>query len=866
MPVTNIDITDVDHEARITTNESSITTLNGTVSGLSTAVNNPTTGLSATYTLANGHTTQITTINGTLVTLSSNLSNLTSDVATNTSDIGTLQSDLTTLSSTVSGITTDISDLQTALDNVSLNTTGFQNQVDSTYLFNEATITFTIQPTTTSYNIFQDSVKSSITTSKSIVLPNVTSPYFIYLDSNNTLQYLSSFDITLIENKVYVAVIYWNAVQGKALFVGNERHEASMSWATHYYLHTYEGSRYQSGFALNNFSINGDGTSNTHSQLTTDAGIFSDEDIVHNMIASPQIPILYRIGTEWRRKTADNYPFIGDGQEGFTGTGRICYNELVLGSYQLTEASNNHHVLVHYFVTNDITNPVIGILGINEYSPVSEAREGANTEIASLTGLPFTEFVAIGTVIFQTSDSYTNLYKTRTVSTDLGENYVDFRTSTVLNISSGVGDHSLLSNLDKDTHLHYLTNGRGDVRYGSLTQTNTNTSDIGTINTTLSTHTSQIGTLTSDLSTLSGVVGGHTTSIGTLTSDLGSLTTTVSGHTTSIGTINTTLTSLDGRVTTLEGGAIPSHKTTHENGGADELALDASQITGGNITLARNTLLTRGGFLTSDDGTTVTERVMTGIGIKRVLGVYPAVGGNTLNYMTLGDLIIAQREYFLYEDFTGATTAGQNNWVSVVSGAGSAVTIATQPIQDDRRHGVMTLSTGTNASGRCSYHNGLTHFIYGNNGALYFDVTCYVPILSTATQEFTLELGLGDNTGATANQTNGIYFKYDRTVSANWIIVCSNGGTRTSTITSIPVNATNWTYLRIVVDTTTDIVSFYIDTTTAGSINTNLPTPTTAIMGNLFKIRKTVGTTARLFHIDSVYQWHYRTNSLAWGA
>lgn len=90
MPVTNIDITDVDHEARITANESSITTLNGTVSGLSTAVNNPITGLSATYTLANGHTTQITTINGTLVTLSSDLSNLTSEVATNTSDIGIL--------------------------------------------------------------------------------------------------------------------------------------------------------------------------------------------------------------------------------------------------------------------------------------------------------------------------------------------------------------------------------------------------------------------------------------------------------------------------------------------------------------------------------------------------------------------------------------------------------------------------------------------------------------------------------------------------------------------------------------------------------------------------------------------------------
>lgn len=852
MPVTNIDITDVDHEARITANEDSITSLNSSISSLSSAVNNPTTGLSALNTTVSGHTTSIGTINTTLSSHTSSIDGLLIDVAQNTSDIGALQSDLNTLETTVSGhttsigtltsdvstlnstvsghttaisgITTDISNIQTSLENVSLNTTGFENQVDSTYTFDEGTRTFTIQPATTNYNIFQDSVKSSITTSKSITIPDVTSPYFIYLDNTNTLQYLSSFDITLIENKVYVAVIYWNAVQGKALFVGNERHEASMSWATHYYLHTYEGSRYQSGFALSGFSIDGDGSSNTHSQFVADAGVFSDEDIIHNMIASPQIPILYRIGTEWRRKTPDNYPFIGNGQEGFTGTGRICYNELVTGSYQLTEVSNNHHVLIHLLATNDINYPVIGILGINEYSPVADARAGANTEISSLTGLPFAEFVLIGTVILQTSNSYTNTYKVRTVSTDLGENYVDFRTSTVLNISSGAGDHSLLSNLDKDTHLQYLTNGRGDARYGSLTQTNTNTSDI---------------------SALSATVGGITTSI---------------------GTINITLTSLDGRVTALEGASLPLHASTHQNGGADELALDASQITTGNLTLARNTTLTRGGFLTSDNGSTIVERTMTGVGIKRVLGVYPAVGGNTLNYMTLGDLIIAQREYWLYEDFTGATTAGQNNWVAVASGGGAGVSIATQPLQDDRRHGVMTLSTGSGASGRCTYHNGLTNFIYGANGALYFDMICYVPILSTATQEYTLELGLGDNTGAVADQTNGIYFKYDRTISNNWIIVSSAGGVRTSTITSIPVQATNWSYLRMVIDTTTDIVTFYVDTTTAGSINTNLPVLTTAIMGNLFKIRKTAGATARLFHIDSVYQWHYRTNSLSWGA
>jgi hypothetical protein len=43
--------------------------------------------------------------------------------------------------------------------------------------------------------------------------------------------------------------------------------------------------------------------------------------------------------------------------------------------------------------------------------------------------LPFLEFVKMGSVIFQSANSYTNTPKARTVSTDTGENYVDYRTS-----------------------------------------------------------------------------------------------------------------------------------------------------------------------------------------------------------------------------------------------------------------------------------------------------------------------------------------------------------------------------------------------------------------------------------------------------
>jgi len=83
---------------------------------------------------------------------------------------------------------------------------------------------------------------------------------------------------------------------------------------------------------------------------------------------------------------------------------------------------------VHILATNDIENPIVAVLG-NTYNTKSNARAGAKVELKEMTGLPFLEFVKMGSVIFQSANSYTNIPKARTVSTDTGENYVDYRTS-----------------------------------------------------------------------------------------------------------------------------------------------------------------------------------------------------------------------------------------------------------------------------------------------------------------------------------------------------------------------------------------------------------------------------------------------------
>jgi len=210
-------------------------------------------------------------------------------------------------------------------------------------------------------------------------------------------------------------------------YFGEERHGLTMDGVTHAYLHTVFGARYLSGLALQGFTI-GSGGSNADAQFTSDQGSIRDEDILHIIPAQAQIPILYRQGQLWRKKAADAYPVIYSGSAGYTGAnGRLPYNQYTGGAWQLTQIGNSEYVLVHFFGTNDKDNPVVGVQGINVYNSAASARIGANVEISSLSGMPFAEFVPIGSVIFESANSFGNAIKARVYPTDTGADYVDFR-------------------------------------------------------------------------------------------------------------------------------------------------------------------------------------------------------------------------------------------------------------------------------------------------------------------------------------------------------------------------------------------------------------------------------------------------------
>jgi hypothetical protein len=343
--------------------------------------------------------------------------------------------------------------------------TGFINRTDSTISFDDSTRIFTIAPVAGSFSFYIKGDKFTKTTAQTVTIPDSSGSHYIYFNTSGVLVSTQVFDISIIEQDAYVSLVYWNTdtIPHSRSYFAEERHGITMDGTTHAYLHTVFGARYLSGLALGGFTI-GNGTLDSHAQFTSDSGSIRDEDILHIIGAQTQIPILFRQGQLWRKKAADNFPVIYSGSAGYTGAnGRLPYNQYTGGAWQLTQVSSNNFVLVHYFATNDVDNKVVGIQGIAQYNNIPDARNAASTEITTLSDLPFTEFVPIGTVIFQTN-TYANAIDARIVPVN-GANYMDFRGTQLYTPAGEATEHSLLSGLADDDHIQYHTDARGDARY-----------------------------------------------------------------------------------------------------------------------------------------------------------------------------------------------------------------------------------------------------------------------------------------------------------------------------------------------------------------------------------------------------------------
>jgi phenolic acid decarboxylase len=341
---------------------------------------------------------------------------------------------------------------------------GFLDKTAQTCTFTDGTRTFQISPTGSDFSFVIKGTKYTKSSTDSIIIGTTTGSYWIYYNSSGVLSQVYNPTYTQIASAIntgaLVSNMYWNNSLTKGiLFSGNnELHGVSMAYDTHRYEHFTNGFSYISGGALSNILVDQSGDLNTHAQFSIGSSIAYDEDMEVSLSAETStstIPVFYRTGVSpgtWTQGQVTNFKVLT------TGTGRLAWNELTGGSWQLTEVTNNNFVLYHVYQSNNIidSNYVI-VMGQNKYNTISNARVGATTEANNLatTGFPTREMKIISSIIFQTSDGYGNTVKARIRSTDTGDDYIDWR--TVDGIPSGsLNNHNLLSGLSDDDHVQYL--------------------------------------------------------------------------------------------------------------------------------------------------------------------------------------------------------------------------------------------------------------------------------------------------------------------------------------------------------------------------------------------------------------------------
>lgn len=313
---------------------------------------------------------------------------------------------------------------------------GIDSRAASTISFTDATRTFSITPTGTTFDYFVRS-KRYTSTGETLVIPANEGLHYIYFDDDGVLVSTQTFSEEIITRWAFLSVVYWDAFNNESILFADERHGADMDSATHIYNHVTFGTRYERGLRLSNMQVDGTGGSNADAQIGVADGAIWDEDIRHNIVnGSPQtlspiaqIPMFYRVGAsgDWRRVAANNYPVSVN-----TVTGLANFNEFsgALSSWGLTSAGSNNFVLTHLFAIGDARHPIIGIVGQAEYATSSQARDGAVQELLDLEigqlDILSPEFVPIATLIWQTRTSYTNDVASRIVSTDTGNDYISW--------------------------------------------------------------------------------------------------------------------------------------------------------------------------------------------------------------------------------------------------------------------------------------------------------------------------------------------------------------------------------------------------------------------------------------------------------
>lgn len=318
--------------------------------------------------------------------------------------------------------------------------TGFIDRSQSTISFNQATRVFTIAPTLVEYFVYFQGIRATKTGSLSVTIPNTTQTTYIYFDritQNLTTQV--GYSKALLEDHATIAMVVWNSIQGQATLFVDQRYGPRIGGSTHLYLYEVLGTVWEGGLGLLNIDADQPGDSDLHAQFGIEGGTIKNGENSFSIVDGiPQdispivvIPMFYRKGNVWYKTTPSDLPVLYSGNVTDLSTAtRIGYNEEIsTDNYVVTEATEGRFVFTHVFAIPDTRHPIIGVVGSGQYLDAQLAIDAAQSEFIKLKDKFFKDAVAIATVIYQTSSSYTNTVKARIRRTSTGGDYIDWRDS-----------------------------------------------------------------------------------------------------------------------------------------------------------------------------------------------------------------------------------------------------------------------------------------------------------------------------------------------------------------------------------------------------------------------------------------------------
>lgn len=314
--------------------------------------------------------------------------------------------------------------------------TGFATRSDSVLSWVGGTRTFTIAPTGDYFDYYIHAKRYRVGAADSIAIADTSGTHAIYYDGATLSAIVNpdhdQFD-NLICNMALVGLVYWNATDGTAYVLGDERHGTNMSGKTHEWAHDITGAKWIQGLALSGY-VEDDPNNDASLTFELTNGEFYDEDLEHEIVdgapatqyaqqlngGDAELPILYRddIDGSWTEDVATTLPYKT------LGAGRLAYNnDDGDGTFSQIEVTDNRWVSMTIIATNDWQYPIKAVQGQNEYTSVQTAIADANAEKLAWGDLPTPEFTVLYRLVMRTKDTYGSTPKAQIVDV------TDFRRS-----------------------------------------------------------------------------------------------------------------------------------------------------------------------------------------------------------------------------------------------------------------------------------------------------------------------------------------------------------------------------------------------------------------------------------------------------